>query len=289
MARCIGILPAAGTGSRLQPFNYPKELLPVRFEPTNGGAELIPTLVIEHSLAAMQRAAVDQCVVVTSESKPEILRYLGDGTRYGIPIAYVVQVQQLGLAHAVDQAHFWGSTLGCNCCLALPDTVFWPVEAVKVIKQELLDQEADLVLGVFPTMTPQDLGPVKVAGDGRIEAVYDKPAQAGLMNTWAIAAWTPRFSDLVHEQILLRGGKEVVLGAVFDLACRSGLNARAVMFPEGAFHDLGTPFGLTRILRANWDESNSETHRTPGRPSHDQSGAAGCDSGGDPHASEPGT
>jgi glucose-1-phosphate thymidylyltransferase len=216
-------------------------------------------LVIEHSVAAMQLAGVDFCVVVTSESKPEILRYLGDGTRYGLQLTYLVQAQQMGLAHALHQAHFLVSSFGCNCCLALPDTIFQPLEALQIIRQELESHQADLVLGVFPTETPEDLGPVRVAMDGRIEAVYDKPATTDLNNTWAIAAWTPRFSHLIHERITRARGQEVILGEIFDLASRRGLNTRAVHFPKGAFHDLGTPFGLARILRSSWGESGPET------------------------------
>jgi glucose-1-phosphate thymidylyltransferase len=262
----------------LRPFNYPKELLPVRFEAANGGTEIVPTLVIEHSLAAMQRAGVDFCVVVTSESKPEILRYLGDGSRYGLQLAYLVQAQQMGLAHAIHQAHFLVSSFGCNCCLALPDTVFQPLEAIQIVRQDLESHEADLVLGVFPTERPNDLGPVRIDADGKMEAVYDKPSKTDLNNTWAIAAWTPRFSNLVHEQITRAHAQEVILGEVFDLAIRTGMPCRAVLFPEGTFHDLGTPFGLASILRTGWGESGTrpsqvQVDHAVAKPPPDHAGA----------------
>lgn len=235
----------------------------MRFESANGGTEIVPTLVIEHSVAAMQRAAVDFCVVVTSESKPEILRYLGDGARYGLQLTYLVQAQQMGLAHAIHQAHFLVSGFGCNCCLALPDTIFEPLEALKIVRQELEHQQADLVLGVFPTEVPEDLGPVQIAADGKIVAVYDKPARTNLNNTWAVAAWTPRFSHLVHEQITRAQTQEVILGEVFDLAASNGMHTRAVLFPEGAFHDLGTPFGLARVLGTGWAEPGARPPQAP--------------------------
>jgi len=74
-------------------------------------------------------------------------------------------------------------------------------------------------------------------------------------NTWALAAWTPCFSDLLHEEIRSAGDREVILGHVFHRAVQKGLHARAVQFPEGVFHDLGTPFGLTRIAQAQWAEA----------------------------------
>ena len=33
----VGVLPAAGRGSRLAPLRYPKELLPITYEPAPGG------------------------------------------------------------------------------------------------------------------------------------------------------------------------------------------------------------------------------------------------------------
>ena len=35
---------------------------------------------------------------------------------------------------------------------------------------------ADLVLGVFPTDRPEQLGPIRIDADGRVVAVQDKPA-----------------------------------------------------------------------------------------------------------------
>lgn len=245
MDRFIGILPAAGASSRLQPFRYPKELLPVRFRRLDDGS-IIPSLVIEHSLAALELAAVDMCVVVVSETKPELLKYLGDGEQVGVPIAYVVQTHRLGLAHAVDLASRWSSSLACNYCLALPDTIFEPVEALRVVREELLAKKADLVLGVFPTSSPEQLGPVRIGRDGRILEVLDKPEKTTLKNTWAVAAWTPRFAQLLHEQVAHSAGG-VVLGEIFDRASRIQMHARAVYFPDGAFHDLGTRSGLAEM------------------------------------------
>lgn len=248
MARFIGILPAAGTGSRLQPFQYPKELLPVSFHWSEDGHAIVPKLAIEHSLSAMQTAAVDDCVIVISDTKPEILRYLGDGAILGVNLAYVVQAQPLGLSNAVNQACRWASRFSCNCCMALPDTIFAPIDAIKIVNEELITTQADLVLGVFPTSSPEELGPVQVAEDGTVKAVFDKPKRTELKNTWALAAWTPNFSHILHGMTAAADEYEVVLGEAFDLACKQGLNVRAVEFPTGTFHDLGTHAGLSVII-----------------------------------------
>src|SRR5262245_48303229 len=76
-ARFVGILPAAGGGSRLQPLRSAKELLPILYVETEDGSGLQPIAAAEFALASMHRAGVRHCLVIASDSKPEIARYLG--------------------------------------------------------------------------------------------------------------------------------------------------------------------------------------------------------------------
>src|SRR5258708_7579985 len=75
----IGLLPAAGSGSRLQPLRSPKELLPILYVETDGGAGLQPITAAEFALAGMYLAGVRQCWVIISDAKPEVPRYFGNG------------------------------------------------------------------------------------------------------------------------------------------------------------------------------------------------------------------
>jgi glucose-1-phosphate thymidylyltransferase len=248
----IGILPAAGIGSRLQPLRYPKQLLPLPFywEPVEDG--IAPRLAIEHSLRAMQCAGVDLCAIVVSENKPEILRYLRDGAQFGLQILYLVQPEPFGLAHAVSLGCRIAVQFNSNCCMALPDTVFEPLNALQLINEQLCVSAADLSLGVFPTDTPELLGPVDVTAGGTVQAVFEKPAQTELRNTWGIAAWTPAFSRLLLEEVEA-STTEVILGDVFDKACCQGLRVRATLFDRGAFYDLGTHRGLAKLFAVRTD------------------------------------
>jgi glucose-1-phosphate thymidylyltransferase len=122
------------------------------------------------------------------------------------------------------------------------------LDALDCVTRELTATKADLVLGVFPANNPHELGPVRVASDGVVECVFDKPARTAHMNTWGIAAWTPTFFDLLMRETATGSG-EVVLGAVFNRACEEGLRVRAVQFRDGLYRDLGTPGGLTQLFR----------------------------------------
>lgn len=243
----IGVIPAAGRAVRLSPFRYPKELLPIVYEPGPTGAQARPLLAIEYTLRALQKASIERAVVILSSSKTEILRVLGDGAEYGMSLAYVNQEEANGLAQAVDAAYPWLAER--PVVLALPDTVFEPIDAPRLVCQELCARQADVLLGVFPTDRPEQLGPVRMEKGGRVVEVQDKPARTDVRNTWGIAAWSPAFGRFVHEQLARVPTKQdIPLGALFDGAIREGLQVEGLFFEEGRFSDAGTPEGIASVL-----------------------------------------
>ncbi len=250
----IGILPAAGLGSRLPSLRAPKELLPIAFvaDPATGAAR--PMVAAEYSLGAMQRAGVRKCLIVTSDRKPEIFRYFGDGSGFGLAVAYLNQAEPDGLAAAIDMAFPWVER---SCVsLALPDSVFSPCEAVAAVNQALVTRHADVMLGVFPTVNPAQLGPVRIGTDGRVIEVLEKPTLTDVANTWGIAAWTPRFTDFLHRQgARIRG---LSIGHVFNDAIPHGLDVRALVFEAGSYADLGTGESLAAMIFGRWSEDDEE-------------------------------
>ena len=219
-----GLVPAAGMATRLG--GQLKELVEVRGAP-----------IIHASLAQLRRAGVERAVVVIAEHKLELARTLGDGSALGLALAYVMRAPR-GLADALVAARSW---LAGDACLVLPDTLLGPDDALARICAERTASNADLVLGVFPTDRPLELGPVRVDA-GAVVEVLDKPAATDLRNTWGMAAWSPRFTELLVEEAAR--DPKVVLGAVFQRAIARGLRVRAVPFDDGYFIDIGTPAGL---------------------------------------------
>lgn len=243
-AEFIGIIPAAGIASRLRPCRYLKELLPVSYVVGGEPGSTIPVPVVELSLRALRAASVKRCIVAISDRKPELMRYLGDGSDFGLEIAYVEQPNPTGLAAAVNLAYNW--TRGSYCCLVLPDTIVYPDTAMSQLVESMRADPCNLALAVFPTDTPEQLGPVRFDSLGRVAEVLDKPRSTDLYNTWAMAIWSPEFSDLLHNHHTMSAN--LTLGEVFDLAVRKGLNVRALWFPKGSFVDAGTTTGITAML-----------------------------------------
>ena len=96
-----GIVPAAGSGTRIQPLAFSKELLPVgsRFE---GGTER-PRAVSEYLIERMLQAGADKICFVISRWKSDILQYYG-GEIGKAAIAYAVQPEPRGLCDAIFRA-----------------------------------------------------------------------------------------------------------------------------------------------------------------------------------------
>jgi len=240
----IGIIPAAGIASRLGPLGYPKELLPIAYVADEAGGALRPMPVIEASFRQLRAAGVGRCAVITSDRKTELVRYVGSGGAIGLDVAFLLQSRPDGLAAAVSLAAPW--TEGGNACLLLPDTIVRPAGALKQVRTFFETAQADLVLGVFPTGRPQELGPVRFDADMRVTEVLDKPEKTDLENSWAMAVWGPRFTALLRDTV--SKGDVRSLGDIFNDAVGRGLKVMAVWFPQGEFHDVGTPRGLTAAL-----------------------------------------
>jgi glucose-1-phosphate thymidylyltransferase len=239
----VGVIPAAGLASRLGPLGYPKELLPITYVAAEGG-HLRPMPVIEASFRQLRTAGVERALVITSDRKPELMQYLGNGGGLGLDLAYLQQARAEGLASAVALSLPW--TRGANACLLLPDTIVRPEHALRDVCALFESQNADLVLGVLPTDKPKELGPVRFDASRRVIEVQDKPAETDLRNSWSMAVWGPAFGELLEGAVKRNPGQS--LGAVFQQAIEARLDVQAMWFADGAFYDVGTPKGLAEAL-----------------------------------------
>jgi UDP-N-acetylglucosamine diphosphorylase/glucosamine-1-phosphate N-acetyltransferase len=88
------VLLAAGEGTRMRPLtaSTPKPMLAVADSP-----------LVAHTADALVDAGVDELVVVVGYEAETVRAYFGSQYR-GVPVAYAVQDEQLGTAHAVDCA-----------------------------------------------------------------------------------------------------------------------------------------------------------------------------------------
>ena len=90
----MGVILAAGKGTRMRPFSehWPKPVLPVLGKP-----------LMAYQLEMMAGLGIRKVVVVIGHLGHEVVRALGDGSRWGVSIRYVEQEEMLGIAHAVSR------------------------------------------------------------------------------------------------------------------------------------------------------------------------------------------
>src|SRR5512134_1729331 len=122
-----GIVPAAGSGTRIQPLAFSKELLPVgsRLE---GGVER-PRAVSEYLIERMVLGGADKICFVIAPGKSDIVHYYGSQFG-GAVIAYVVQPGPGGLCDAIFRAAPFVAPSE-PVIIGLPDTIWFPGDALQ--------------------------------------------------------------------------------------------------------------------------------------------------------------
>src|SRR5207253_8930324 len=121
-----GIIPAAGTGSRIQPLAFSKELLPVGSR-IDGSTER-PRAVSEYLIERMIRGGAGKICFVISPGKSDILEYYG-GNAFSAELFYAVQPRPAGLCDAIFRAAALVAESD-HVLIGLPDTVWYPEDAL---------------------------------------------------------------------------------------------------------------------------------------------------------------
>ena len=75
----VGIIPAAGTATRLSPLPCSKEILPVGMEQWGDKPYRRPKVAIQYLLDAMREAGIKKTYLIIRNNKWDIPAFLGDG------------------------------------------------------------------------------------------------------------------------------------------------------------------------------------------------------------------
>ncbi len=249
----MGILPAAGLGSRLSPLPCSKELFPVGFEahPEHGSQH--PKVVSQYLLEHMRRAGARQVYFILRKGKWDIPDYYGDGSQLGLQLAYLIMQKPYGSPFSVDQAYPFVRRQ--RVVFGFPDILFEPENAFERLLQRKEQTGADVVLGCFNVPYPHKWDMVELQESGEVKTILPKPATSDLRHGWAIACWGPRFTEFMHthllqvEEQLYTSGRELSVGEVVQAAIHAGLLVQSEVFENGTSLDVGTPEDLQQAIR----------------------------------------
>jgi glucose-1-phosphate thymidylyltransferase len=157
------VLLAGGTGSRLWPITQAvsKQLMPVFDKP-----------MVYYPLSTLIMAGItDILVITTPEDQPQFRRLLGDGSQWGLRLAYAVQPRPEGIAQAfVIAADFLADG---PAALILGDNIFHGAGLGRQLRQHA-DLDGGLIFA-YPVANPQEYGVVAFDADGVVRSIEEKP------------------------------------------------------------------------------------------------------------------
>ena len=230
-----GIIPAAGMGTRIQPLAFSKELLPVGCY-LDGGSER-PRAVSEYLVERMVCGGVDKICFVISPGKADILNYFG-GNALSATIFYAVQPRPAGLCDAIFRA---APMIGDaeEVCIGLPDTVWFPENALKRLPDGMLS------FLLFPVEHPERFDAVLTNEHDEVLEVRVKSEQTSTNWIWGALKMPGSVLHALRELWVER--LDEYLGTLINEYLSRG--GRAYGFKVGeAYVDVGTLNGYREAL-----------------------------------------
>lgn len=230
-----GLIPAAGSGTRLGPFTYamPKELLPVGDK-----------AVIEHVVEAFVTAGINDITIVVSPKKHGLSDYFGSGKRFGVKLTYVVQDERLGLADAVAAGEHVIN--GSSFAVVLGDNFFSPDTVLRDLKEFHEANNADATIGVVEVTDVTRHGIIKPDGIDVVDLV-EKPEPSDAPSNLGIAGmyiFESGIFEAIHDTKPGFKGEYQITDSIKVLVEKG---AKVVYKRISGIHiDVGTPEDLMR-------------------------------------------
>jgi glucose-1-phosphate thymidylyltransferase len=164
-----GLILSGGRGTRLRPITHTsaKQLVPVANKP-----------VLFYGIEAMAEAGIEQVgIVIAPETGAEIEAAVGDGSRFGVAVSYIVQDEPLGLAHAVLTAEPF--LAASPFVMYLGDNLLQG--GISDLVSAFREHEPDALILLTPVPDPENYGVAELAAapagqTGSVVRLLEKPA-----------------------------------------------------------------------------------------------------------------
>lgn len=249
MREVIGLIPAAGRGTRLPGRQGSKEVLPLPEPLRQRGLEV----AAEPLVWGFAQAGIRRALVLLRPGKEDIPRRLGP-RRFGVELIY----HEVGETGSVVEtlAAAAPSVAGAVVALGFPDVLLRPPNGFDALLRRLEEGRGAVgILGLYPNDRPTRSDVVELAADAAVRRILVKSSRPAPGLVWMTAVWRPRLTAFLAAHVARRGPRtrgeggawrERQPGDVLNAALAAGLRLDAVAFADGASLDIGTPEDLER-------------------------------------------
>lgn len=232
-----GILLAGGNGTRLKPMTdvISKHLLPVYDKP-----------MIFYPLATLKQFGIEDILVISSpRDLPMIRSLLGDGTKFGVKLSYMIQEEPRGTADALILGRdFIGND---TACVIFGDCVLYMDNDIDLAYKTKVRMSAskNAIVFAYEVHDPERFGVVELDENANIVSIEEKPEKPK-SNLASIGLYF--FPKDALEKVLnivpdCRG--ELELTDLNKIYLKEGrLKAFCLSSHEGKWLDAGTPDSL---------------------------------------------
>ncbi len=195
-----------------------------------------------YGLDDLKSAGIEEVGIILGPIREGVVEAVGDGSKFGLRVTYIDQMEPKGLADAVRVAKDFLNDE--NFIMYLGDNLLRG--GACQVAAALEGADWDCVIGTAPVKEPQRYG-IVVMRDGKIDRLVEKPQEpAGNMALVGVYGFTPAIFEAVEKIPPSRRGELEITDAIQWLLDR-GKNIH-VMPVEGWWKDTGRPEDL---LEAN--------------------------------------